>query len=155
MHASLETNFAEAQYAAADLWGFRAEVMLELMRAGGVRSSALFTVDGGLFVVRRTAVDAVYELAREFWMFGRDRGHRLEHQPLLAFVMHLLCGNPYAHTLERTADLWACDRQGCFRDRAPTGHPWKLQDCFGHESRMVNPAILHLPRSKPALTTWL
>ena len=154
MHASLETNFAEAKHAAAPLWGSRAEVMLELMRSGGVRSNALFTVDGGLFVVRRAAVDTVYELAREFWIFCRDRGQRLEHEPLLSFVMHLLCGNPYAHTLERTADLWACDRHGCFRDGPPIGQPWKFQDCFGYEPQMVNPAILHLPRSKPAMMAW-
>src|SRR5262249_17062732 len=109
IHASLETNFAKVEHAAVPLWGTRAEVMTELMRAGGVGSNALFTVDGGLFLVRRKAVDTVYELAREFWMFCRDRGHRLEHEPLLSFVTHLLCGNPYAHTLERTADVWACD----------------------------------------------
>jgi hypothetical protein len=51
----------------------------------------------------------------------------------MAYAVHLLCGNPYAHTLRATAELWAADWTGhfagratrppSFRIRSPTGPP--------------------------------
>lgn len=67
------------------------------------------------------------------------------------YTMHMLCGNPYAHTLRRTAELWASDWTGCFRDRLPDGQSWCFEDYFTGEKLPVNPAIVHAMRSKPAL----
>jgi len=150
VHACLESNFAGAPHAARPLWGANAQVIAALMRAGGVRSQALFTVDAGMFIVRQTAVDRVYELAREFWIFCRDHGFRLGQEPLLSFVTHMLCGNPYAHTLERWPDLWAADRTGHFRDQVPDGRAWSWSDGFPPGARTVNPAIIRLPGCEPA-----
>jgi len=65
--------------------------------------------------------------------------------------MHMLCGNPYLHTLRSTAELWGSDWTGCFTGVLPDGKPWTFVDYFTGEQFEVNPAIVHAMRSKEAL----
>ena len=121
------------------------------MRAKGVCSHAVFNVNGGLVIVHHDVIDTLYNLAFDFWHFCKAQGYTFNDEPLFAYAMQMLCGNPYEHTLRQTADLWASDWTGNFRDVLPNGKPWLFQDYFTNELFSVNPAILHAMRSKSAL----
>ena len=87
----------------------------------------------------------------EFYHFCNERAYRFVDEPLFAYAMHMLCSDVRAHTLRETADLWASDWTGQFRDRLPDGDPWWFTDYFTEERFPVNPAIVHAMRSKTAL----
>jgi hypothetical protein len=65
--------------------------------------------------------------------------------------MHMLCGDPYRHTLRSSMDFWCSDWTGVFSDRLPDSRPWTFTDYFTEERITVNPAIVHAMRSKRAL----
>lgn len=69
----------------------------------------------------------------------------------LAYVGHMLVGNPDLHTLEYSSDLWASDWTGVFSDRLPDGSAWDFVDYMDGSPMRVNPAIVHCMRSKNAL----
>jgi hypothetical protein len=134
-----------------DWWDCPNEIFAGLMRAKGVRSRAIYNVNGGLFIVNRDAIETVFNLAFDFWEFGKSRGYVFNDEPLLAYAMQMLCGNPYAHTLRQNSDFWASDWTGCFRDALPDGEAWWFLDYFTEEKIPVNPPIVHAMRSKKAL----
>lgn len=151
LHIALESDVCLPQNQRTDWWGCPNQQFAALMRAKGVRSKAIFNVNGGLFIVHRDAVETVFNLAYDFWQFCRGQNLTFNDEPLLAYAMQMLCGNPYVHTVRKTADLWASDWTGCFRDQLPDGQPWWFVDYFTGENVPVNPAIVHVMRSKTAL----
>jgi hypothetical protein len=121
------------------------------MRARGVCSRAIFNVNSGLHIVHHDVIDTVSDLAFEFWHFCKKHGHAFPDEPPYAYAMHMLCGNPFIHTLRASTDLWASDWTNNFSDRLPDGQPWCFVDYFTGEKLAVNPAIVHAMRSKKAL----
>ncbi len=151
IHIALECGLCFPANHRTDWWGCPNTTFVHLMYEKGVRSRAIFNVNGGMFIVHRDAVGTVFNLCYEFWEFAKTKGFVFNDEPLLAYAMHMLCGNPYAHTLRNTLDLWASDWTGCFADRLPDGNPWCFVDYFTDEKLQVNPAIVHAMRSKTAL----
>lgn len=151
LHIALESDVCLPQNRRSDWWGCPNRQFAELMRAKGVRSRAVFNVNAGLFIVHRDAIETVLRLTYDFWQFCRDRGWTFTEEPLLAYAMQMLCRNPHLHTLRATADFWASDWTGCFRDQLPDGQSWWFVDYFTGENLPVNPAIVHAMRSKSAL----
>ena len=152
LHIGLESDVCFPNNRRLDWWDCPNLVFADLMRTRGVRSQSVFNVNGGFFIVHRDAIETVYELAYDFWHFCRDKGFIFNDEPLLAYAMQMLCGNPYIHTVRSTCDLWASDWTGQFKDRLPNGEPWWFVDYFTEERMPVNPAIVHAMRSKLALT---
>jgi hypothetical protein len=97
------------------------------------------------------AIDTALALATEFWRAAQAEGYAFNDEPLLAYVMQMLCADPYRHTIHETADIWASDWTGYFADRLPDGLPWWFTDHFTGEVHPVDPAIVHAMRSKDAL----
>jgi hypothetical protein len=154
IHISLESDICLPHNRRPDWWDCPNAQFAALMRSKGVRSKSVFNVNGGFFIVHRDAVETVFNLAYDFWQFSRAQGFTFNDEPLLAYAMQMLCGNPYAHTLRQTADLWASDWTGCFRDQLPDGQSWWFVDYFTGENLPVNPAIVHAMRSKTALLKY-
>lgn len=148
LHAPLEAALDQGPPRVAT-GGLREEELADRMRLHGVRSKTIFAASGGFFVVRRPAVQRVYELAREFWKVCFAEGIRLSYEPTLAYAMQMLCGNPYAHQLERDLDLWRCDHEGHWREQTPDGKPWLGTDCLARRRSTANPALIQFqpPRS--------
>jgi hypothetical protein len=121
------------------------------MREMGVKNREIYNVNGGLFIIHHDAIETVFRLAMEFYNYCNERAYRFVDEPLFAYAMHMLCADVRAHTLRETADLWASDWVGEFRDRLPDANPWCFTDYFTEERFMVNPAIVHAMRSKNAL----
>lgn len=151
LHVSLESNLCAARNLRLDWWGCPNRQFAEMMRAKGVRSNAIFNVNGGFFIVHRDVISTLFQLTQDFWTWSQTRGFTFNDEPLLAYGMQMLCGNPYVHTLRETADVWASDWTGSYRDRLPDGQAWWFVDYFTEERVPVNPAIVHAMRSKQAL----
>ncbi len=151
LHISLESDLCSPSCRRQEWWDCPNSVLVELMRQKGVLGKSVFNVNGGFFVVHREAVETVYRLANDFWHFCHKRGFDFNDEPLLAYVMQMLCGDRHLHTLRKTSDLWASDWTGVFSDRLPDGKPWWFLDYFTEEPIPVNPAIVHAMRSKSAL----
>lgn len=152
LHIALEGDLTRPENLRQEWWECPNPLFVQLMHQRGVRSHRIFNVNGGLFIIHRDAIDTVYRLAFDFWQFCKAQGFTFNDEPLLAYAMHMLCGNPYAHTLRESLDFWASDWTGNFKDRIPTNEPWWFCDYFTNERISVNPAIVHAMRSKPALT---
>lgn len=151
VHASLEADACAPAATRADWWGCPLTTYAQLMRESGVRSRSIFNVNAGFWIVQREAIDTFFSLCFEFWHFCRGRGYEFTEEAPLAYATHMLCGNAYAHTLESTADAWASDWTGCYRDRLPDGKAWIFSDYFTGREFQVNPAIVHAMRSKSVL----
>jgi hypothetical protein len=87
----------------------------------------------------------------DFWHFCKRAGYTFTEEAPLAYATHMLCGDPYRHTLRKTHDLWASDWTGVYSGRLPDGQPWQFVDYFNEETYAVNPAIVHAMRSKDVL----
>jgi hypothetical protein len=151
VHASLESDAASPAHVQPDWQDCSLSNFTKLMRFNGVRSRGIFTVNGGFWIVHREAIDTFCRLAWGFWDFCKRAGYELDLEPLLSYATQMLCGNPYAHTLKATANLWAVDRKGCYAGALPDGRDWEYIDEFSGESLKINPAIVHAMHSKRAL----
>lgn len=151
IHITLESDLANPRNQRKEWWDCPNETFVGLMREKGVKNRSIFNVNGGMFIVHHDAVETVFDLAYDFWTFCKANDFTFNDEPLLAYAMQMLCGNPYAHTLRGTSDFWASDWAGHFAGALPQGQSWWFSDYFTFEKIPVNPAIVHLLRSKDAL----
>jgi hypothetical protein len=152
VHVCMESDICRPDNKRPDWWGCSLKNCAALMRFMGVRSRAIFNTNGGFWIVHRGAVSRFCELVFEFADAAKKLGlHQFCDEPCLAYAMQMLCGDPYAHTLKETADVWASEWTGVYKNRLPDGEPWTFTDYFNFETFEVNPAIVHAMRSKNAL----
>lgn len=151
VHSSLESDACFPENVRPDWWDCPLPNYVKLMRFRGVRSKAIFNVNAGFWIVHHDVIDTFCDLALDFWQFCRKAGYEFTEEPPLAYATHMLCGNPYLHTLTNTSDLWASDWTGCYANTLPDGQEWLFQDYFSGRTFPVNPAIVHAMRSKDAL----
>jgi len=151
VHSSLESDACNPANIREDWWDCSLKNYATLMRFKGVRSKAIFNVNAGFWIVHRDVVTTFCDLAMDFWQFTKEVGYDFTEEPPLAYATHMLCGNPYLHTLRATSDLWASDWTGNYNNVLPDGKPWPFVDYFTNEPFMVNPAIVHALRCKGAL----
>lgn len=151
VHSSLESDACLAENVRQDWWDCSLKNYATLMRFMGVRSRAIFNVNAGFWIVHRDVISRFCELAFDFWDLANRAGCEFTEEPPLAYATHMLCGNPYLHTLRQTSDVWASDWTGCYAGRLPDGKPWEFVDYFSEQSFQVNPAIVHAMRSKEIL----
>ena len=151
VHATLECDAAAGPHLQPDWQRCSLANFTKLMRFAGVRSRSIFTTDAGFWIVHREAAEHFCRLAWDFGDFCHRVGYRFGFEPLLAYATQILCGNPYAHRLEESSDLWGVDRQGYFDGRIPDGRSWPHLDFFTGKHRKVNPAIVHARHSRQVL----
>jgi hypothetical protein len=154
VHSSLESDACLPESIRPDWWGCSLNNYSLLMRFKGVRSASIFNVNAGFWIVHHDVVNTFCELALDFWEFCTAAGFEFTEEPPLAYATHMLCGNPYLHTLRNTADLWASDWTGCYAGTLPDGQGWEFVDYFSEQTFRVNPAIVHAMRSKEALMAY-
>jgi hypothetical protein len=152
VHATLESDATGPDNRRPDWWGCDLPRYARLMRALGVKSRAIFNVNAGFWIVHHDAIETFCDLALRFWdLWCRDGHDPFSEEPPLAYAMHMLCGDPYRHTMRGTSELWASDWLGCYNEQLPDGRPWMFEDYFTGARCMVNPAIVHAMRCKDAL----
>jgi hypothetical protein len=151
VHSSLESDACHPENVRDEWWDCSLKNYAMLMRFRGVRSKAIYNVNAGFWIVQREVIDTFCNLAMDFWEFAKAAGQTFTEEAPLAYATHMLCGNPYLHTLRATSDLWASDWSGNYNNVFPDGKPWDFVDYFTHKAYEVNPAIVHAMRCKGAL----
>lgn len=151
VHSSLESDACLPGNLREDWYDCTLKDYVTLMRYMGVRSRAIFNVNGGFWIVHHDVIQRFCELAFEFLEIAARAGFEFPDEPGLAYATQMLCGNPYLHTLRQTAQLWASDWTGWYAGRLPDGNAWDFTDYFTFHRFQVNPAIVHAMRSKEAL----
>lgn len=126
-------------------------VYVDLMRECGITTEAVYNVNGGLFIVKRSAIDLVCDLATDFWRHSFMRGYVFTDEPPLAYAVQMLCEDPANHLLRDHTDVWCSDWLGCFEGRLPDGKEWIFKDYMKNDIYAVNPAIVHAIKSKEAM----
>lgn len=148
VHIVLESNCAAENNVRRDWWDCPLENYVELMKTAGVRSRSIFNTNAGFWIVHRNAVERVCQLADEFWQYAKRQGYIFTEEAPLAYVGHMLMGNPYRHTLNANRDVWASDWAGHFQGRLPANEKWNFIDYMSETQYEVNPCIVHAMRSK-------
>jgi len=152
VHSTLESDACAPNNQRPDWWGCALARYARLMRARGVHSHSIFNVNAGFWIVHHDVIETFCDLALGFWELWKRDGHDpFSEEPPLAYATHMLCGNPYLHTLKHCSDVWASDWLGCNAEFLPDGRPWMFEDYFSGERSLVNPAIVHAMRCKEAL----
>lgn len=151
MHITLECDVLSLANKRLDWWDCPNQRFAELMREMGVKNREIYNVNGGLVIVHRDAVETVCRMAWDFYTYCEKKGFRFVDEPLFAYAMQMLCGDPRRHRVQETAEFWASDWTGVYKDRLPDGSEWMFTDYFTWEQFPVNPAIVHAMRSKQAL----
>ena len=126
-------------------------IYVDIMRECGITQEAMYNVNGGLFIVKHSAIDLVCELAEDFWKHSFLRGYVFTDEPPLAYVVQMLCKDSSLHLLRDHTNVWCSDWLGCFEGRVPDGKEWIFKDYMKNEIFTVNPAIVHALKSKEAL----
>ena len=151
VHGHLESDCTYAGNTRKDWWGCPLPTYVQLIKESGVNSNGIFNINAGFWIVHRDAIDTFVYLAMTFWNYCKSKGFQFTEEAPLAYAIHMLCGNPYQHTLLRNSDLWASDWTGNFKDRLPDGTDWDFTDYMSGDLISVNPSIVHAMRSKEAL----
>lgn len=132
-------------------WGCPLEEYVRMMRDCGVIDPHVYNVNGGFFMVDRRAIEMVCSLVGDFWSYALSQGYLFTEEAPLAYAVHILCKQPEAHLLTRHFAIWATDWRAQFANRLPHGEAWVFEDWMRGDEFLINPAIVHLPKSKDLL----
>ena len=151
IHVLFECDCTRESNERGDWWDCPLDEFVRLMTDLGVKSRSIFNVNGGFWIVKKSAVERVYDLARSFWYYARDEGYEFTEEAPLAYAAHMLIGNPYAHTLRTNRETWVSDWTGHYDDCLPDGKSWDYVDYLDFSLVRVSPAIVHCMKSKQAM----
>lgn len=154
VHIGLESDCTGENLVRDDWWDCPLPTYVQLMREKGVRSSKVYNMNAGLWIVHRDAMDHVHRLAYEFWHYASSKGYKFTEEAPLAYVAHMMTGDPEKHILKNNTDLWASDWLGHWKDRIPEDEEWNFTDYMTGELIPVKPAIVHAMRSKQVLKEY-
>ena len=115
-----------------------------------------FNTNGGMFIVRRSAVAEFHQKTWEVFNKLHEMGfHNVPDEPPLAIVGDVLASDPLQNTFEQHKHRWACDWHSTFAHRLPDGKPWAGKDWLTQtEIGPINPDIVHLMRGKHLLQQY-
>lgn len=148
VHVPLEANlskFIQQSDPAVDvdspsrwLYGLSIRKYVELYRDAGVINPVHWG-RARFWIVRRSAVDKVCELALHFRAFAKEREVVVDASAGLNYAMQMLCGDPSKHLASSRPDLWVDVFGG---DCGPVAVD-RICPITGH-TNAVNAAIVHL-----------
>jgi hypothetical protein len=142
LHVPLELNLSTM--AGDAVWrGLSCQRLRAAFEREGVANEAYLS-RSAFWIIRRDAIDQVYELAMQFSNNAKSEGLLIHGDAALGFAMQMLCGNPDAHCVHRRPDLWSSDGLAISRDPVSQKVNWQWTHPLGGQSVTVRPAILHL-----------
>lgn len=124
---------------------------VRMMHDCGVTSRSCYTVNAGFFIVQREAIDTVCGLCMDFWKFAAEKGYLFTEEAPLSYATEMLCRDPVEHLLQTHPNIWATDWTRIYGERWPDGEEWLFTDYLDHTRFPVNPAIVHMLKSKERL----
>lgn len=150
LHFFMETPLSKAT-TRTEWWNCPIEQYVKMMRDCGVRNEEIFCLNAGFFMIKKEAISLACGLAQDFLEYTLTQGYFFPDEPLWNYAMHMLSDAPENHLLKDHFDVWCTDWEGVFSKELPKGEPWTLQDYMTGVPSVVNPAILHLVKSKALL----
>lgn len=150
IHFFLETPLSKIN-AIKKWWNCPIDQYLAMMRDCGVTTPEIYHLNGGFFILKKEAIGIVCGLAQDFFDYAQSHGYFFPDEPLWNYAMHMLCDSPENHLLCHHFDIWASDWKGEFAKKLPDGKPWVFSDYMTEKTYIVNPAIIHVLRSKQLL----
>jgi hypothetical protein len=152
VHICMESDCTLLTNKRPDWWGCLLPKYCQLMKFAGVRSKAIYNTNAGFWIVHHDVIDTFYELGMNFWNLCKNNGcYKFTEEPPLAYIGHMLMGNPYIHTLRENTDIWASDWIGWYNNRLPDGKEFEFEDYMSGNKIRVNPYLVHCMRSKNCL----
>ena len=100
LHLPLTFDLADAATAPAELHGCPCRELARWMQAAGIHNRAIYAASANYFIVHREAIGTVTELAFDLARPADAEGWRLPVEPLLAYAMQMLCGDPERHRVK-------------------------------------------------------
>ena len=144
IHVPLEANLSTLEKDRA--WkGMSCFKLRDLFCENGI-ANQIYLSQSAFWIVKRDAIDSVYDIAMRFWNQSKASGITLDVSAALGYAMQLLCADPEAHLLTKHPDIWASDDTGQFAENPPDGKPWQWRSPVRDEPVTIQPAIIHLPR---------
>jgi hypothetical protein len=113
----------------------------QLFVAAGVNNPVYWS-RSAFWIVRRTAIERVCELALHFRAFARERGITVDATAGLSYAMQMLCADPAKHELAVRPDLWASAGLAGAAASTPAGTFRRTCPVSSHAA-LADPAILH------------
>jgi hypothetical protein len=150
LHFFMETPLIQAT-TRTEWWNCPIDKYIRMMRDCGVRNEEVFGLNSGFFMIKKEAISLACGLAQDFLEYALGQGYFFPDEPLWNYAMHMLCDAPEKHLLKDHFDVWCTDWEGVFAKELPKGQPWTRHDYMNQEPYLVNPAILHLVKSKALL----
>jgi hypothetical protein len=150
IHIPLETNLSTLNENTA-FNGLSLHRLRDFTRRQGV-ANQIYWCRTAFWIVHHDAIETVCALAIDFLSNAKTAGLALDVSAALGYAMQILCADPEAHLLTNHPRLWASDNAGLFRDALPDGSPWAWERAFAREKIQIQPAIIHLPRSRQLLS---
>ncbi len=144
IHVPLEVNLS-AMREDSDWKGLSTAKLRDLYGEAGI-ANQIYLCQSAFWIVRRDAIDTVYELAFQFVNLAKEKGLAVNVDAALGCAMQLLCADPERHLLTEHPEIWAGDDLGQFADTLPDGHPWTWRHPLARDPARINPAIVHLPK---------
>lgn len=132
-------------------WGCPLPEYVQMMRDCGVTSQGVYNVNAGFFMVDRHAIDLFCSFVDDFWQYALSQGYAFTEEAPLAYAIQMLSKDPEKHLLVNHFDIWATDWRGEFSKELPSGKPWKYRDWMRDNEYTINPAIVHVAKSKHLL----
>lgn len=160
MWCQLESETTAEKVRFGDWWGAKIDQYNQTLTNHGVTSEKKYNTNGGMWIVRRNAIDTFVRQALSFHAMCLAKGlDTTSDEPPLAWLGQVqnLSGygpwviDPHLNTQEATCETWACDWNYRFAGRIPDGGQWECEDWLTGEKRLCNPAIVHAMRSKDAM----
>lgn len=150
IHFFMETPLTKATIR-KEWWNCPIDQYVMMMRDCGVTNPEVFCLNSGFFLIKKEAISLACGLAQDFLDYALSHGYFFPDEPLWNYAMHMLCDAPEKHLLRDHYDVWCTDWEGVFANELPNGKPWVLHDYMNGEAHQVNPAIVHLVKSKALL----
>jgi hypothetical protein len=115
-----------------------------------------FNTNGGMFIVRRTAIEEFHAKTNEIFNKLHELGfHNVPDEPPLAIVGDSMVSTPLKNTFNSHKHRWTCDWHGRFNATLPDGNPWQGRDWLTQtDIGPINPDIVHLMRGKHLLAQY-
>lgn len=127
--ANLANCFVDVDTSHPRLHGLSIREYVKLFAAAGV-SNPVYWSRSAFWIVRRTAIERVCELALHFRAFAKERGVTVDASDSLSYAMQMLCADPAKHERSARPELWAGQADSVL------------------EERTAGPALLHLSCSE-------
>lgn len=155
LHVTLESPTMVKNVVRKDWWGIPLEEYNKKLIQHGVKTHLLFNTNAGFFIVHKSIISQMCNLAMKFWESCQSSGYsETTEEPPLAYVGHLLVSKTDTHTLQATSSIWASDWKGVWSDKFPDGSEWDFTDYMLGIKFKINPSIVHVMRAKQLLIEY-